>query len=100
MQDLKHEIFNEALTYFGISNINTVKKERLISDEVTHNLGGTEVEKHVRLNSRKEACEKINKMFGLNIDVEYNSQLDIVVDATQAFDETKQSQERGADYNE
>lgn len=100
LQDLKHEIFNEALTYFGISNINTVKKERLISDEVTRNLGGTEVEKHVRLNARKDACEKINKMFGLNIDVEYNSQLDIVVDATQAFDQTKNSQERSADYNE
>ena len=100
LQDLKKEIFNEALTYFGIANINTVKKERLISDEVTRNLGGTEVEKHVRLNARKDACEKINKMFGLNIDVEYNSQIDIVVDATDAFDETKNRQNRGADYNE
>lgn len=100
LQDLKHETFNEVLTYFGISNINTVKKERLISDEVTRNLGGTEVEKHVRLNARKDACEIINRMFGLNIDVEYNSQLDIVVDATQAFDETKKSQNRVGDYSE
>lgn len=100
LQDLKHEIFNEALTYFGISNINTVKKERLISDEVTRNLGGTEVEKHVRLNARKDACKLINKMYGLNIDVEYNSQLDIVVDSTQAFDETKNMQDRSDDYNE
>lgn len=97
LQDLKHEIFNEALTYFGIANINTVKKERLISDEVSRNLGGTEVEKHVRLNARKDACDKINKMFGTNIDVEYNSQLDLVVDETQAFDNTKQNQERSDD---
>lgn len=98
LQNLKKEIFNECLTYLGIANIASVKKERLISDEVTRNLGGTEVEKHVRLNARKEACEKINKMFGLNIDVEYNSQIDIIVDATDAFDKTKDEQERGADY--
>lgn len=98
LQNLKKEIFNECLTYLGISNIASVKKERLISDEVTRNLGGTEVEKHVRLNARKEACEKINKMFGLNIDVEYNSQIDIVVDATSAFDKTKDLQEREDDY--
>lgn len=98
LQNLKKEIFNECLTYLGISNIASVKKERLISDEVTRNLGGTEVEKHVRLNARKEACEKINKMFGLNIDVEYNSQIDIIVDATNAFDKTKDLQEREDDY--
>ena len=98
LQNLKKEIFNECLTYLGISNIASVKKERLISDEVTRNLGGTEVEKHVRLNARKEACEKINKMFGLNIDVEYNSQIDIIVDATDAFDKTKDLQEREDDY--
>ena len=98
LQNLKKEIFNECLTYLGISNIASVKKERLISDEITRNLGGTEVEKHVRLNARKEACEKINKMFGLNIDVEYNSQIDIVVDATDAFDKTKDMQERENDY--
>ena len=98
LQNLKKEIFNECLTYLGISNIASVKKERLISDEITRNLGGTEVEKHVRLNARKEACDKINKMFGLNIDVEYNSQIDIVVDATSAFDKTKDLQEREDDY--
>lgn len=100
LQDLKHEVFNEMLTYFGISNISSVKKERLISDEVTRNLGGTEIEKHVRLNARKQACEQINKMFGLDIDVEYNSQIDIVVDSTTAFDTTKELQDRSSDYNE
>lgn len=97
LQDLKHEIFNEALTYFGITNINTVKKERLISDEITRNQGGTEVEKNVRLNARQDAVDKINKMFGLNIEVEYNSQLDVIVDSTRAFDSTLEAQERGED---
>lgn len=68
---LKTEIWNEALTYLGISNINIQKKERLISDEVTRNQGGVIANRYSRLNARKEACDKINKMFGLNIDVEY-----------------------------
>ena len=68
---LKTQIWNEALTYLGISNINIQKKERLISDEVTRNQGGVIANRYSRLNARKEACEQINKLFGLNIDVEY-----------------------------
>ncbi len=75
LNDLKREIFNEALTYLGISNVNIQKKERLITDEVTRNMGSTEAQKYTRLNSRKEACKQVNKMFGLNIDVEYREDI-------------------------
>lgn len=68
---LKTQIWNEALTYLGISNLNFQKKERLISDEVTRNMGGTIASRYSRLNARKQACEQINKMFGLDIDVVY-----------------------------
>lgn len=68
---LKTQIWNEALTYLGISNVNTVKKERLISDEVQRNLGGTIASRYSRLQSRKDAVKKINKMFNTNIEVEY-----------------------------
>lgn len=68
---LKTQIWNEALTYLGISNVNTVKKERLISDEVQRNLGGTIASRYSRLQSRKDAVQKINKMFNTNIEVEY-----------------------------
>ena len=71
LYELKSQIWNEALTYLGISNINAQKKERMITDEVQRNLGGTIASRYSRLNSRKEACKKINEMFGLNIDVEY-----------------------------
>lgn len=64
---LKVQIWNEALTYLGISNINITKKERLITDEVTRNQGGTLASRYSRLNERREACKKINDMFGLNI---------------------------------
>ena len=75
LNTLKREIFNEALTYLGISNVNIQKKERLLSDEVTRNMGSIEAQKFTRLNARKEACEKINKMFGLDIDVEYRDDI-------------------------
>ena len=68
---LKTQIWNEALTYLGISNINVQKKERLITDEVTRNQGGTIASRYSRLESRREAVRKINDMFGLNIEVNY-----------------------------
>lgn len=69
--DLKVKIWNEALTYLGISNINTTKKERMITDEVIRNQGGTIASRYSRLESRRRAVKKINKMFGLNITVDY-----------------------------
>ena len=71
LYQLKTQYWNEALTYLGIANINTQKKERMITDEVARNQGGTIASRYSRLNARKQACEQINKMFGLNIDVEY-----------------------------
>lgn len=68
---LKTQIWNEALTYLGISNLNFQKKERLISDEVLRNMGGTIASRYSRLNARKQACKEINEMFGLEIDVVY-----------------------------
>lgn len=69
--DLKVKIWNEALTYLGISNINTTKKERMITDEIIRNQGGTIASRYSRLESRRRAVKKINKMFGLNITVDY-----------------------------
>ena len=71
LYQLKTQIWNEALTYLGISNINITKKERLITDEVTRNQGGTIASRYSRLQARREACKKINEMFGLDIWCDY-----------------------------
>lgn len=71
LYQLKTQIWNEALTYLGISNLNVQKKERMITDEVSKSLGGTVASRYSRLQSRKQAVEKINEMFGLNIEVDY-----------------------------
>lgn len=71
LYQLKTQIWNEALTYLGISNLNIQKKERLVSDEVTRNLGGVIASRWSRLNARRQACNKINEMFGLDITVDF-----------------------------
>lgn len=68
---LKTQIWNEVLTYLGISNINYQKKERMISDEVLRNQGGTIASRYSRLEARREAADQINEMFGLDIEVNY-----------------------------
>lgn len=71
LYELKTMLWNEALTYLGISNINTVKKERMITDEVTRNQGGVVASRYSRLESRRQACRQINDMFGLDIWCDY-----------------------------
>ena len=68
---LKTQKWNEALTYLGISNVNTQKKERLVGDEVVRSLGGTFASRYSRLNARRQAADQINKMFGTNIEVDF-----------------------------
>ena len=83
---LKTQIWNEALTYLGISNINIQKKERLITDEVTRNQGGTIASRYSRLECRREAVKKINDMFGLNIEVNYREDFQQVGDNNEPED--------------
>ena len=63
LYELRTQLWNEMLTYLGISNINVVKKERMITDEVTRNQGGTIASRYSRLEMRRQCCEQINKMF-------------------------------------
>lgn len=78
---LKTQKWNEALTYLGISNVNITKRERLITDEVTRNQGGTIASRYSRLESRRQACAKINEMFGLDIQCDYREDYQEIVDA-------------------
>lgn len=74
LTQLKTQIWNEALTYLGISNINVGKKERLLNDEIKRNQGGTIASRYSRLVCRQTACDEINKLFPeLNVSVEYRT---------------------------
>lgn len=72
LYELKTRYINECLTKLGISNVNYEKKERLISDEVSRNMGGTIARRYTRLKPRQQACERINRMFGLDVWVEFS----------------------------
>ena len=96
LYELKTQYWNEALTYLGISNINTQKKERMITDEVTRNQGGTVASRYSRLEMRKLACKQINEMFGLNIDVDYREDFQQVVERETGEEESTE----GGEYNE
>lgn len=95
LYELKSEIWNEALTYLGISNVNTIKKERMITDEVQRNLGGTVASRYSRLNARKQACEQINRMFGLTIDVEYRNDFTEVVEKVEDVESNEDTESDG-----
>ena len=74
--DLKTRYWNEMLTFKGISNLNVQKKERLITDEVARSQGGTIASRYSGLMMRQQACEKINKMFGLDLWCEFREDID------------------------
>ena len=79
LYELKTQIWNEALTYLGISNVSYQKKERLLQDEVQRNMGGTIASRYSRLEARRQAANEINKMFGLNIDVNFREDFSLAV---------------------
>ena len=81
VHETKMQIWNEAMTYLGISNVSMVKRERLVTDEVSRNMGSVVMSRYSRLNERKEACKKINAMWGLKIDVDYRSDIQAYDDA-------------------
>lgn len=97
---LKTQIWNEALTYLGISNINVQKKERLITDEVSRNMGGVIASRYSRLNARQNACEKINKMFGLNVWCEYRDDYRELDEELEDVNEDNDEQEPEVKENE
>jgi hypothetical protein len=80
LYQLKVQYWNEALTYLGISNSNVEKKERMLQDEVQINQGGVIANRYPRLEARRQACKKINEMFGTNISVDYREDYQIFDD--------------------
>ena len=98
LENLKHQIWNEALTFCGIENSNQDKKERLVSNEVGCNYGNIEAQRNVMLNARKQAVKKINAMFDTNIDVHFRSNLATMVNVDNVSRETLDNEE--GTYNE
>lgn len=82
LMTLKQQTWNEALQFLGIETVNTDKPAHLITDEVSANLGYAHAQRFVRLNMRRQACEAINRMFGLDVWVDFRSDLNTVYNQT------------------
>lgn len=71
LNELLRSTWNNAYTYIGIESEVVGKKERLVTPEVNSNLATVEANRLTKLNARKQACDEINRMFGLNLDVQF-----------------------------
>ena len=72
LREDRQNIWNDYLEFLGVNtNPSDRKKERLIVSEVESNNEEIEIQAQTMLVCRQKACEEINKMFGLNVSVEY-----------------------------
>ena len=69
LQMHKTDLMNEALTFLGINNSNTEKKERMLVDEVNSNNDFILVNLDHMYDERQLACKLLNEKFGLNVTV-------------------------------
>ncbi|MCM1296007.1 MAG: hypothetical protein NC311_10740 [Muribaculaceae bacterium] len=69
---LKTDLWNEALTYLGVSSMQVQKKERVSQSEIQSALGGAYSCRQSRLSAREQALAKVNQMFGTDIKVRFN----------------------------
>lgn len=72
LQDIKITKYNEYLSFLGIGMADE-KRERRITGEVEPFKQQANALANIGLSQRKEACKQINKLFGLNVDVELSA---------------------------
>lgn len=77
LQYVKSEIWNEALTALGVPNVTTTKQSTILNDQVERMQGGAFSSRYSDLEMRRQACREINRMFGLDISVEYRLDTDV-----------------------
>lgn len=74
LYNIYRNLLQDALAYIGIAQTGE-KRERMITSEVSTDLSYPSAMGYVRFNARKEAFDKINKMFGLNIKIKINPEI-------------------------
>jgi hypothetical protein len=73
LQELKKDLWNEALSFIGIENNSSEKNERLTQGEVLVSNGLAKSNRNSRYRARNKAIEEINVLFSLDINIEYTN---------------------------
>lgn len=77
---------NNYLEYLGIDHLGFEKRERMITSEVNVKEEENSLNRDKRLQPRRDACELINNIFGLNVSVDYNYEEYANVDTKQTIE--------------
>lgn len=73
---LRRGWWNECMGLLGIAGANQDKKERLVAAEVSANDNQTDSMRYVALQARRQALAHINEVFGLDIKVDFNTEVE------------------------
>lgn len=88
LEEHKHNLWNDCLTFLGINNANTSKKERLIKSEVESNDQLINYYLNCFYKTRRKACEMLKEKFGIDIEIVLNKEIiDLLAETTEALEE-------------
>ena len=101
LNEAKRQTINDFLSFIGVENTGAEKRERMNMTESSAGMGYVSAARRIMLEERKRACEKINAMFELNIEVEYNNDFEPLAAVMQrqilAADEDSAETEEGGE---
>ncbi|MEE1125352.1 MAG: hypothetical protein U0L18_05370 [Acutalibacteraceae bacterium] len=87
LEDHKHNLWNDCMTFLGINNANTSKKERLVTSEVESNDQLINYYLNCFYKTRKKACDILNEKFGTNVEIVLNKEVvDLLAKTTEALE--------------
>lgn len=76
--NIKKSVWDECMSYLGITTAGIYKAERVTSSEANNSGGTTVASRWSPLAERQTAIEKFNQMFGLNITVNMREDYDVL----------------------
>lgn len=75
--NVKRAVWSEALSFLGVETTTREKAERLTQQESALQYGEIEMYRTLHLAPRQAAADKVNELFGTNIEIRYRSDLDL-----------------------
>ena len=81
---LRTKWWGECMILLGINNANQEKKERLVEAEVGANDEQTASMRYVALQARQQGAAYVNQVFGTNISVDFNTEVEAQAEAMAA----------------